>query len=106
MSAGASDPIIAGNIVLSFHRAAAGVTRRILESHGHRVKSVEANHEELFDLLRNGDVDVLVSAWLPSSHGEYPSGYRGRVRVLRPSTSPFLSRSKSSSWLASTLFTR
>ncbi|MDX3077835.1 glycine betaine ABC transporter substrate-binding protein [Streptomyces sp. MI02-7b] len=89
MSAAASDPIIVGNIALSFHRAAAGVARRVLESHGHQVKSVEAKHEELFDLLRNGDVDALVSAWLPSSHGEYLSGYRDRVRVLRPHYQPY-----------------
>ncbi|MFG2302454.1 glycine betaine ABC transporter substrate-binding protein [Actinacidiphila glaucinigra] len=89
MSVTTSDPIIVGNISLSFHRAAAGVTRRVLESHGHQVKSVEAKHEELFDLLRNGDVDVLVSAWLPSSHGKYLSAYRDQVRVLRPHYQPY-----------------
>lgn len=88
MSVAASDPIIAGNIALSFHRAAAGVTRRVLESHGHRVKSIEAEHEELFDLLSKGEVDVLVSAWLPSSHGRYLSGYREPARVLRPHCQP------------------
>lgn len=49
MSVIASDPIIVGNIALSFHRAAADVTRRVV----------------------------------------YLSGYRDRVRVLRPHSQPY-----------------
>ncbi|MFF9488145.1 glycine betaine ABC transporter substrate-binding protein [Streptomyces sp. NPDC014676] len=77
--------VTVGNIALSFHRAAA-VTRRILEAHGHRVNSVEAPHEQMFRLQEDGDVDVLFSAWLPSSHDTYLSHYRDQVRVLTPTT--------------------
>ncbi|KOG74352.1 glycine/betaine ABC transporter substrate-binding protein [Streptomyces antibioticus] len=85
-----SEPTITvGNVALSFHRAAAAVTRRVLEAHGHRVNSVEAQHEQLFRLQEEGDIDVLVSAWLPSSHDTYLSRYRDRVRVLTPHYQPY-----------------
>ncbi|WP_217555677.1 glycine betaine ABC transporter substrate-binding protein [Streptomyces sp. GbtcB6] len=81
--------ITVGNIALSFHRAVAAVTRRVLEAHGHRVNSVEAPHEQLFRLQEQGDIDVLVSAWLPSSHDKYLSRYRDQVRVLAPQYQPY-----------------
>ncbi|MEV7597867.1 glycine betaine ABC transporter substrate-binding protein [Kitasatospora sp. NPDC089797] len=84
-----STTITVGNIALSFHRAAAAVTRRVLEAHGHRVESVEAPHEQLFRLQQDGRVDVLVSAWLPSSHDTYLSGYRDRVHLLAPHYHPY-----------------
>ncbi|MFF3749100.1 glycine betaine ABC transporter substrate-binding protein [Streptomyces sp. NPDC002018] len=83
------EQITVGNIALSFHRAAAAVTRRVLESYGHRVNSVEATHEELFRQQEEGRVDVLVSAWLPSSHAEYLSRYLDRVQVLAPHYRPY-----------------
>ncbi|MGR6973634.1 glycine betaine ABC transporter substrate-binding protein [Streptomyces cynarae] len=90
MSPVLSEPTITvGNIALSFHRAAAAVTRRVLEAHGHRVNSVEAPHEQLFRLQDAGGIDVLVSAWLPSSHDTYLSRYRDRVRVLTPHYQPY-----------------
>ncbi|MEU3859644.1 glycine betaine ABC transporter substrate-binding protein [Streptomyces sp. NPDC028722] len=81
--------VTVGNIALSFHRAVAAVTRRVLEAHGHRVHSVEAPHERLFRLQEEGAIDVLVSAWLPSSHDTFLSPYRDRVRVLRAQYQPY-----------------
>jgi glycine betaine/proline transport system substrate-binding protein len=81
--------ITVGNIALSFHRAAAAVTRRVLEAHGHRVESVEAPHEQLFRLQAEGEVDVLVSAWLPSSHGTYLSTYQAQAHLLAPHYHPY-----------------
>ncbi|GGT09765.1 MULTISPECIES: glycine betaine ABC transporter substrate-binding protein [Streptomyces] len=81
--------VTVGNIALSFHRAAAAVTRRILEKHGHQVRSVEAPHERMFRLQEEGAVDILVSAWLPSSHDIYLSRYADRVRVLTPHYEPY-----------------
>ncbi|MEU3184110.1 glycine betaine ABC transporter substrate-binding protein [Streptomyces sp. NPDC006923] len=83
------ETITVGNIALSFHRAAAAVTRRVLESYGHRVNSVEATHEKLFRRQAENGVDVLVSAWLPSSHGMYLSRYSDRVKVLTPHYRPY-----------------
>ncbi|MFI7142490.1 glycine betaine ABC transporter substrate-binding protein [Streptomyces massasporeus] len=81
--------VTVGNIALSFHRGVAAVTRRVLEAHGHRVNSIEAPHEQMFRLQEEGEVDVLVSAWLPSSHDTYLSRYRDRVRVLTPQYEPY-----------------
>ncbi|MFD8229284.1 glycine betaine ABC transporter substrate-binding protein [Streptomyces massasporeus] len=81
--------LIVGNIALSFHRAAAAVVRRLLEEAGHEVRSVEAPHEELFRLQAIGEIDVLVSAWLPASHGGYLSQYQSQVQVLDPHYEPY-----------------
>jgi len=81
--------ITVGAIALSFHRAAAAVARRVLEAHGHRVETIEAPHEQMFRLQASGQVDVLISAWLPSSHDTYLSGYRDRARVLAPHYNPY-----------------
>ncbi|MFI2207507.1 glycine betaine ABC transporter substrate-binding protein [Streptomyces sp. NPDC020192] len=81
--------ITVGNIALSFHRAAAAVTRRVLEAHGHRVESIEAPHEQLFRLQADGQVDVLVSAWLPSSHDTYLAAYRDQAHLLAPHYHPY-----------------
>ncbi|MFI9105463.1 glycine betaine ABC transporter substrate-binding protein [Streptomyces fildesensis] len=78
-----------GNIALSFHRAAAAVTQRILEDAGHEVRTIEAPHQRLFALQALGEIDVLVSAWLPSSHGEYLAAYRDDVHVLGPHYEPY-----------------
>ncbi|MEU6389402.1 glycine betaine ABC transporter substrate-binding protein [Streptomyces sp. NPDC046939] len=78
-----------GSIALSFHRGVAAVTTRVLESCGHRVDIVEAPHEQLFRLQDEGRVDILLSAWLPSSHDTYLSPYREHVRVLAPQYRPY-----------------
>ncbi|MFJ9953228.1 glycine betaine ABC transporter substrate-binding protein [Kitasatospora sp. NPDC091207] len=82
-------PLTLGTIALSFHRAAAAVTQRVLEAHGHRVRVIEAPHEELFHRQARGEIDVLVCAWLPSSHSTYLSSYRDQVRVLAPYYTPY-----------------
>ena len=58
-------------IDLSFHRAASGVIRSILASHGVPVVEMIAPHEKAFEHLRDGTADMLCSAWLPDSHGVY-----------------------------------
>ncbi|MER6463810.1 glycine betaine ABC transporter substrate-binding protein [Streptomyces sp. NPDC001288] len=78
-----------GNIALSFHRAAAAVVRRVLEDAGHETHTLEAPHEQMFDLQARGGVDILVSAWLPASHGGYLDRYRDRVEVLAPHYTPY-----------------
>jgi glycine betaine/proline transport system substrate-binding protein len=60
-----------GNIALSFHAAAAGVVKATLERWGHATAECEAPHEEMFAMLGRGEVDMLVTAWLPASHGRY-----------------------------------
>jgi glycine betaine/proline transport system substrate-binding protein len=71
-----------GNIDLSFHAASAAVVQRILERHGFDVVSSTSPHEEMFRRYGAGDVDMLVSAWLPASHGGYLAPFTDRTRLL------------------------
>lgn len=65
------------------------MVNRILELHGHHVITIEGAYEELFRLQAAGEVDVLVSAWLPNSHGRFLAPYREQVRVLTPHYRPY-----------------
>lgn len=66
-----SDPIILGQVGLSFHKAAAAVIANELKRFGHDVVLKEAPHEDMFRMLGAGEVDMVCSAWLPDSHGAY-----------------------------------
>lgn len=69
-------------ISLSFHRASAVFVSAILERFGYAVLVLEASHEEAFQMLANGDADMLVSAWLPGSHQKYLDGSESEVIKL------------------------
>lgn len=58
------------------------MVQRLLERHGYRVDLSVAPHEEMFRRYGAGDVDMLVSAWLPSSHGAYLAPYAAGTRKL------------------------
>lgn len=60
-----------GVIDLSFHRATAAVVYAVLQRLGHEVIRSYALHEANFEQLRTGEVDMVASAWIPSSHGIY-----------------------------------
>jgi glycine betaine/proline transport system substrate-binding protein len=62
---------IVGNIALSFHAAAAAVVKILLEGWAYETDEREAAHEDMFAMLGRGEVDLLVTAWLPASHGRY-----------------------------------
>lgn len=71
-----------GYIDLSFHAASAALVQRVLERHGLRVISSAAPHEDMFRRYGAGDIDLLVSAWLPASHGAYLAPFAGHSREL------------------------
>lgn len=56
---------------LSFHRATGAVVANILERMGFNVTRSFFPHKENFERLRTGEIDMIASAWLPSSHGVY-----------------------------------
>lgn len=67
-----SATIKVGHIDLSFHDASALEVEKILAEHGHhQIERSAAPHEEMFKRLGRGEVDILVSAWLPASHAAY-----------------------------------
>ena len=60
-----------GQIDLSFHHASAGIYIYLLEHFGYKVAVKSAKHEAMFDQFIAGEVDLLLSAWLPGSHSKY-----------------------------------
>ncbi|NEW06773.1 hypothetical protein GK047_12190 [Paenibacillus sp. SYP-B3998] len=58
------------------------MVQRILERYGYQVETKEVPHEEMFMFHEKGDVDFLVSAWLPSSYAVYLNRYKEEVGQL------------------------
>ncbi|NVZ60747.1 glycine betaine ABC transporter substrate-binding protein [Pseudomonas gingeri] len=56
---------------LSFHRATAALVAVVLQQMGFTVERSFALHEANFEQLRTGEIDMVASAWIPSSHGIY-----------------------------------
>lgn len=71
-----------GHIDLSFHDASARAVEAVLERHDLKVERSAAPHEAMFAALTAGEVDILVSAWLPASHGKYLAPIEDQVRKL------------------------
>ncbi|MDC5852436.1 glycine betaine ABC transporter substrate-binding protein [Vibrio europaeus] len=67
---------------LSFHRVTASLVRHVLVDMGFEVDRVYAPHQENFAQLASGAIDILSSAWLPSSHGVYKSQVEATVPLL------------------------
>ncbi len=73
-----------GNIVLGVLNVTAFevlgyVVKKKLESLGYDVHVVEGNHEDIFHLVANGEVDLLVGAWLPQAHQLYWEEYKDKL---------------------------
>ena len=60
-----------GQISLSFHRASAAYITYLMEMRGYEVVIKEDTHEAAFQMLADNEIDLLISAWLPGSHGKY-----------------------------------
>lgn len=78
-----------GHIDLSFHDASAREVEAILKSHGRDVERSAAPHEEMFQRMRRGEIDMLVSAWLPASHGAYLKPFEHEVRKVTVLYEPY-----------------
>jgi glycine betaine/proline transport system substrate-binding protein len=78
-----------GHIDLSFHEASAREVENVLAAHGHAIERSAAPHEEMFRRLGRGEIDVLVSAWLPASHGAYLAPIEAQVRKLTMLYEPY-----------------
>lgn len=78
-----------GYIDLSFHAASAALVQRTLERQGYQVDVQAAPHEEMFRLYNEGQVEMLVSAWLPASHGAYLAACTRPTSVLGVLYTPY-----------------
>ncbi|WP_124096184.1 glycine betaine ABC transporter substrate-binding protein [Burkholderia gladioli] len=76
-------------IDLSFHRAASAVVQSTLRTYGVESHELLAPHEEAFSLLRERRADMLCSAWLPSSHGQYLGPFETEVEKLAVMYRPY-----------------
>lgn len=83
------EPLRVGHIDLSFHDAAAREVEAILERHGHTVTRSTAPHQEMFERMGRGEVDLLVSAWLPASHGAYLAPFEDEVTKITVLYEPY-----------------
>ena len=66
---------------LSFHRMTGALVAATLEQLGYRVTRSYAPHEANFARLASGEIDMLASAWLPSSHGIYKERVEQQVET-------------------------
>ena len=84
-----SAPLILGQIGLTFHTAAAAVIAELLEEVGNNVVLREAPHEKMYALQQAGEVDLICSAWLPSSHQVYIAPYIDALEKLAVIYTPY-----------------
>lgn len=64
---------------LSFHHATGAVVTAVLQRMGFAVERSYALHEANFEQLRVGSIDMIASAWIPSSHGLYKTRVEEQV---------------------------
>lgn len=67
---------------LSFHHVTASLVTHTLNDMGFEVTRHYAPHQDNFAQLKAGKVDMLSSAWLPSSHGAYKEEVETVVPLL------------------------
>lgn len=67
---------------LSFHRVTAALVTQVLTSLGFDVKRSYRPHQDNFAKLKAGEIDMLNSAWLPSSHGVYKTDVEQAVPLI------------------------
>ncbi|MEO0486108.1 MAG: glycine betaine ABC transporter substrate-binding protein [Pseudomonadota bacterium] len=84
-----AEPLILGQVGLSFHTAAAAVLAEVLEDLGHTIDIREAPHEDMFATLGRGEVDLVCSAWLPASHGGYIAPFESELEKLAVIYTPY-----------------
>lgn len=65
---------------LSFHRVTGALIAALLTRMGFSVERHYAPHAENFERLRDDRIDMIASAWIPFSHGEY----KRRVEEIVP----------------------
>lgn len=78
-----------GHIDLGFHDASALEVEAVLARHGHTIARSAAPHEEMFRRMGRGEIDVLVSAWLPASHGAYLAPFEHEVSKITVLYEPY-----------------
>lgn len=68
-------PVVLGQVSLSFYAVTGAVVQELLERLGHPVELRTGAHDEMFPLLGQGGIDLMAAAWLPQGHAAYWSRY-------------------------------
>ena len=80
----ALQPVVLGQVSLSFYAVTGAVVQEVLERLGHPVQLRTGPHDEMFPLLGQGGIDVMAAAWLPEGHAAYWARYGAEAtRVAR-----------------------
>ncbi len=77
-----AQPIVLGQVGLSFYAVVGAVVQDVLERLGHRVEVRQGPHEEMFPLLADGRIDLMAAAWLPEGHGAYWARYGAQAQEI------------------------
>ncbi|HIK16635.1 MAG TPA: glycine betaine ABC transporter substrate-binding protein [Leptolyngbyaceae cyanobacterium M33_DOE_097] len=78
----AKKTIVLGQVGLSFYQVKAALIQIILERLGYTVLIQEGAHEQIFPMLNQGKIDLLVAAWLPEAHASYWHAVKDRAVQL------------------------
>jgi len=78
----AAGKVVLGQISLSFYAVTGAVVRQVLERLGYSVQVVEGSHGHIFPRLADGEVDLLVAAWLPHGHAIYWERYGSQAEAI------------------------
>ncbi len=81
---GAQEPLRIAHADWSSSRASAWVVAEALRAEGTPVQLIEATIDEAWAAVADGEADVLLSAWLPSTHAPYLDAYGDRLTDLGP----------------------
>lgn len=71
----ALEPVVLGQVSLSFYAVTGAVVQEVLERLGHSVQLRTGPHDEMFPLLGQGSIDIMAAAWLPEGHAAYWARY-------------------------------
>jgi glycine betaine/proline transport system substrate-binding protein len=64
-------PVVLGQVSLSFYAVTGAVVHEVLERLGHSVELRTGAHDQMFPLLGEGSIDLMAAAWLPEGHAAY-----------------------------------
>lgn len=67
---------------LSFHRVTGALVTYVLKEMGFEVNRTYALHEENFKRLKDQEIDMISSAWIPSSHGIYKENIEKKIPLI------------------------
>lgn len=74
--------LVMGMVGLSFYAVVGAVVQEVLERLDVKVQVVTGAHDEIFPLLGQGAVDLMVAAWLPEGHAAYWTRYGAEAEVV------------------------